>query len=359
MEFGIQFFPDVSPKDKPAARYFDEALRLVDLCDDHGFTHVRTVEHYFEPYGGYTPNPLLFLTACAARTRKARLVVGAVLPAFNHPLKIAGEAGMLDSLSNGRLELGFARAFLPHEFQRFDVSLDESVARFDEGVVQVTQLLERENVTCSGRFHSFKNVTSLPRPVQRPIPYYTAALGTPASFEKAGRAGHAIMAIPMAGGKMRELLRIYRNAWHAAGHLGRGRVMMAFHLMCQESREAAVRIAKDPLNRYLKSLVAAASEWVSGKSSKDYPNYDKVIAKLDEESFDTQVASNAAWIGTPDDIIKQIRAFDEEVGGFEIASLQVNFNTIGYEDAARSMKLFGAEVIPKFAKAKPRVAAAE
>jgi alkanesulfonate monooxygenase SsuD/methylene tetrahydromethanopterin reductase-like flavin-dependent oxidoreductase (luciferase family) len=356
MEFGIQFFPDVGPSDKSAARYFDEALRLVDLCDDYGYGHVRTVEHYFESYGGYTPNPLLFLTACAARTRKARLVVGAVLPAFNHPLKVAGEAGMLDSISNGRLELGFARAFLPHEFQRFNVSLDESIARFDEGVAQVTALLEKESVTSAGRFHSFKNVTSLPRPVQKPVPYYTAALGTPASFEKAGRAGHSIMAIPMAGGKMRELLRIYRDAWRAAGHPGNGRVMMAFHLMCQETREAAFRIAKDPLNRYLKSLVSAASEWVSGGSTKDYPNYDKVIAKLDEETFETQLASNAAWIGTPDDIVKQIRAFDAEVGGFEVASLQVNFNTIGFEDAARSMKLFGKEVIPQFAKAKAAAA---
>jgi alkanesulfonate monooxygenase SsuD/methylene tetrahydromethanopterin reductase-like flavin-dependent oxidoreductase (luciferase family) len=356
MDFGIQFFPDVGPKDKPAAKYFDEALRLVELCDEYGFSHVRTVEHYFEAYGGYTPNPLLFLTACAARTKKARLVVGAVLPAFNHPLKVAGEAGMLDSISNGRLELGFARAFLPHEFQRFNVSLDESIARFDEGVAQVTQLLEKENVTSAGRFHSFKNVTSLPRPVQKPIPYYTAALGTAASFEKAGRAGHSIMAIPMAGGKMRELLRIYRDAWRAAGHPGRGRVMMAFHLMCDESREAAVRVAKDPLNRYLKSLVSAASEWVSGGSTKDYPNYDKVIAKLAEENFESQVASNAAWIGTPDDIVKQVRAFDEEVGGFEVASLQVNFNTISYADAARSMKLFGKEVIPKFAKTKAAAA---
>ena len=46
---------------------------------------------------------------------------GAVLPVFNHPLKIAGEIGMLDAISNGRLECGFGRAFLPHEFQRLEL----------------------------------------------------------------------------------------------------------------------------------------------------------------------------------------------------------------------------------------------
>jgi alkanesulfonate monooxygenase SsuD/methylene tetrahydromethanopterin reductase-like flavin-dependent oxidoreductase (luciferase family) len=170
MEFGMQFFPDVGEAQKSGAQYFDEALRLVELRDLYHYTHVRTVEHYFHPYGGYSPNPHVFLAAAAQRTKKARLITGAVLPAFNHPLKIAGEIGMLDAISNGRLECGFARAFLLHEYTCFGISLDESVARFDEGVEQVRRLLEEKNVTLQGRFHSFANVTSLPRPTQKPRP---------------------------------------------------------------------------------------------------------------------------------------------------------------------------------------------
>ena len=349
MQIGIQFFPDVGPGQKPARQYFDECLRLVELCDDYNFTHVRTVEHYFNAYGGYSPNPMVFLTACAARTHKARLVTGAVLPAFNNPLKVAGEAAMLDAISGGRLEMGFARAFLPHEFHRFGVNLDDSVARFDEGVAQVTRLLNEEDVSMEGQFHSFKNVTSLPRPTQNPIPLWTAALATPASFEKAGRSGHSIMAIPMAGGTMADLLALYRDSWRSAVHAGVGRVMLAFHMMCHEKPGQAARIARDPLNRYLKSLVAAASDWTSGGSSKDYPNYDKIIATLDREDFDSQVASGAAWVGTPDEMVEQIRTFNDSIGGFDIASLQVNFNDIAFEDAAHSMKLFGEQVIPQFA----------
>ena len=105
MEFGLQFFPDVAPGEKAGREYFDEALRLVDLCDSHGYSHVRIVEHYFHQWGGYSPNPLIFLTAASQRTRKARLVPGALLPVFNHPLKLAGEIGMLDAISGGRLEV--------------------------------------------------------------------------------------------------------------------------------------------------------------------------------------------------------------------------------------------------------------
>ncbi len=350
MEFGIQFFPDVTPDQKPAEEYFDESLRLVELCDEFGFTHVRTVEHYFVSYGGYSPNPLLFLAACAARTRFARLITGAVLPVFNNPLKLAGEAGMLDAISGGRLELGFARAFLPHEFQRFRIPLDESVARFDEGVAQITRLLEHENVSMEGSFHGFADVTSLPRPVQRPIPYWTAAIATPASFEKAGRAGHSVMAIPLAGGKMTELLGLYREAWRSAGHAGDGRVMLAFHMVCHEDHDAAIEIARDNFNRYLKSLVTSASSWLDGEQSKDYANYGKIIAKLSEETFETQHAAGGAWVGTPGELVERIDDYARAIGGFEIASLQVNFNQIGYDDAARSMRLFGERVIPRFTR---------
>lgn len=349
MEFGIQFFPDVSPEQKSGQHYFNEALHLVCLCDELGYTNVRTVEHYFHPYGGYSPNPIVFLTAASQRTRKARLITGAVLPAFNRSLKLAGEIGMLDAISGGRIEVGFARAFLPHEFARFGVSLSESKARFEEGIEQVRRLLEEENVTMEGQFHSFKNVTSLPRPTQKPRPpFWVAALATSDSFVAAGKKGYGLMAIPLAGGKMAELLALYREAWQSAGHSGQGRVMLAFHMFCARTNDDAIAIARQPLNDYLTSLVDAASDWTSGASSADYPGYDKIIAGLKQETFESQVEKGAAWIGTPKQLREAIADYYEQVGGFEIASLQVNFNTIPLDAAEASMRLFSKEVMPYF-----------
>ena len=170
MEFGLQFFPDIGPETKSAENYWRECLHLTSLADKLGFTHIRTVEHHFQAYGGYSPSPHIFLTAASMKCQTARLITGAVLPIFNHPLKIAGEIGMLDAISGGRLECGFARAFLPVEFEAFKRDLDESKARFHEGLEQVKLLLENENVTCQGEFHSFENVTTLPRPTQQPRP---------------------------------------------------------------------------------------------------------------------------------------------------------------------------------------------
>src|SRR2546430_11056170 len=102
--FGINFFSTVRQEQKAAEIYFDEALRLSVLAEELGFSHVRTVEHYFRPYGGKTPSPIVFLSPVAARTERVRLVPRAVLPVFNHPLKIAGLTPMLAPVPHCRLD---------------------------------------------------------------------------------------------------------------------------------------------------------------------------------------------------------------------------------------------------------------
>ena len=349
MEFGVQFFPDVKPEQKSGAQYFDEALVLTEEAERLGFTHIRIVEHYFHYYGGYSPNPMLFLAAAAQRTRRSRLVTGAVLPVFNHPLKLAGEIGMLDALSGGRLDVGFARAFLPHEFRRFGRSPDESVARFREGIEQVALLLTCENVTHRGRFHTIENTTALPRPTQKPRPkFYVAALNTPDSFTFAGRMGYSVMAIPLGGAVMRPLLAAYRGAWKAARHAGEGEVMLAFHMLCDTDGERARAFACPFIDDYLHSLVEAACDWLDGRTSQDYPGYDKVIAKLRQSCAADQISSGAAWIGSPVEIIDQIRRTQDEFGGYEHASLQVNFNMVPLNAARASMRLFAEQVMPCF-----------
>ncbi len=145
---------------------------------------------------------------------------------------------------------------------------------------------------------------------------------------------------------MRELIRIYRDAWAEAGHAGQGRVMMAFHMFCHPDRNRAFDIAREPLNRYLKRLVDGASHWLRGADSADYPGYDKIIAGLDQETIETQMEKGAAWVGDPAAIRDTIAAYVDMVGPFEIASLQVNFSTIAVDDAERSMRLFAEEVMP-------------
>jgi alkanesulfonate monooxygenase SsuD/methylene tetrahydromethanopterin reductase-like flavin-dependent oxidoreductase (luciferase family) len=256
---------------------------------------------------------------------------------------------MLDAISGGRLDVGFARAFLPHEFRRFGRSPDESVARFREGIEQVDLLLTQENITHRGRFHTIENTTSLPRPTQKPRPkFYIATQNTADSFVFAGRMGYSVMAIPLTGAVMRPLLDAYRAAWKEAGHPGEGEVMLAFHMFCSEDGAQARAVAGPLLDAYLRSLVEAAGDWLDGPTSADYPGYDRMIAKLRETTAADQIASGAAWIGSPEEIIAAVERCREEFGGFEHASLQINFNLMPLAAAQVSMRLFAERVMPRF-----------
>jgi alkanesulfonate monooxygenase SsuD/methylene tetrahydromethanopterin reductase-like flavin-dependent oxidoreductase (luciferase family) len=350
MQFGLNFFPCVGPDQKSAERYFREAMHLCSLTDELGYTHIRQVEHYFHPYGGYSPNPLIFLTAAAMVTKKTRLITGAVLPAFNKPLKMAGEIGMLDGISNGRLEVGFARAFLPHEFTQFGVSLDESRRRFTEGLAQITLLLKDEKVSSKGEFNSFTNVTSLPRPTQTPHPpFWIAATNTPETFAFAGTHGCKVMAIPLEPDKMRSLIGTYRDAWRKAGHPGNGHVMNTFFMCCAAARDEAMAAGIGPCNEHLKGLADAAKEWLAGASTKDYPGYDKLIAHVSSDTAERQMQAGSAFIGSPADIVEMIRSYNDKVGGIDSVSLHFTPGNMPVEKAERSLRLFSAEVMPRLA----------
>jgi alkanesulfonate monooxygenase SsuD/methylene tetrahydromethanopterin reductase-like flavin-dependent oxidoreductase (luciferase family) len=347
MQFGVQFFPCVSPEQKSPDDYFAESLAIAEEAETLGYTHIRSVEHYFERYGGYSPNPMMFLAAVAARTKRMRLVTGAVVPVFNNPLKLAAEIAMLDAISNGRFDVGFARAFLPHEFRRFGISPDESVERFREGLEQIELLLTQENASHQGKFHSFQNITSLPRPTRKPRPkFYIASTRTAESFAFAGRAGHALMAIPI--GPLKELIPVYRKAWRDAGHPGDGEVMIAFHMFCHQDAKLAREIPRPQFDDYFMALFESAGEWTQGTASKDYRGYDESMARMKNFTLESQIEAGGAFVGTPDEIKAIIRRFQSTAGEFEHASLQINFGTLDVAEAQKSMRLFAREVIPEF-----------
>jgi alkanesulfonate monooxygenase SsuD/methylene tetrahydromethanopterin reductase-like flavin-dependent oxidoreductase (luciferase family) len=349
MEFGITLFPDVGPHEKTAADYFHESYALVERAEQLGFTHVRSIEHHFTPYGGYSPSSTLMLAGLATRTTFMKLITGAVIPAFNHPLKIAGELGMLDAMSNGRLMVGFGRAFLPHEFRHFEVSRDDSQARFREGIEQIGLLLSGENVTSKGRFHSFEGVTTFPRPTQARRPqFFVAANSTESSYEYAGEQGHYIMGIPMIAEKLRSHIDRYQAAWKRASHPGRGKVFLAFHMFVDEDGARARRVAGAQVESYFKSMVAATSG-LESELSADYAGYEKLREQFSKVTIDSLIAGCAAWVGTPDEVTRQIASYSDKCGGFDYASLQVNFHTLPLSEALRSVELFSREVMPRFA----------
>jgi len=349
MRFGINFFPSVDPRQLSGHAYYQQALALAARADELGYHHIRTVEHYFRGYGGYSPSPVVFLTAVAQRTRRVRLVTGAVLPAFNHPIKLAAELAMLDCLSDGRLDAGFARAFLPEEFDAFQVPMDESRARFEEGIAAVKRLWTEPDVRFEGSFHQFGPLPLLPRPVQQPHPpVWVAAIQTTESFVWAGEQGYHLMIVPYlsAFDSVAANLQTYRKSYEQAGHgAGGGNVQMSFHLYVAEDGVAARHEAQAPMEEYIRLFRQSATAWL-GRTSGQYKGYEQLVNILDAITYDRVLQEGRALIGDPVEVATQMRALIAQFGPVE-PSLQVMFGNTSEAAARRSLELFAAEVMPR------------
>lgn len=350
MKFGINFFPAFRPDQMTAAEYYAQCLRVSERADELGFNSVKTVEHYFHDYGGYSPNPIVLLSAISARTRQIRPITGAVIPAFNHPIKLAAELAMLDNLCNGRLDVGFGRAFIPEEYAAYGLDMNNSRVMFDEGVEVVKRLWTEESVTHVGRFWRFKDVHSMPRPCQRPHPpIWVAAISTEDSFVNAARNGHHVMIVPYAGGLERTsaLVRLYRQAWKESGHTpGAEQVQMSVHAYVAETRDEAVQGYVPAMRTYLDLFTEAVSSW-SGLQSSQYPGYQKLVEAISAQTPESNLEKGYAFVGTPDDVINQVRRMRELFGEHE-PSLQVTFGGMGDSEALRTLELFATCVMPEF-----------
>lgn len=350
MEFGLTFFPTVGPGDKPAQTYFDECLQVVELADALGYHHIKTVEHYFFSYGGYSPDPVTFLAAAAARSTTVRVGTSAVIPAFTHPLKLAGKLAMLDNISHGRLDVAFGRGFLPDEFAAFGVPMDESRTRFIEGIEACKRLWMEENARWAGEHYRFGPVTLLPRPAQLPHPpVFITSARSPESCEEAGSRGYHLQTVPgvLSTKQLQDRIATHRNAWLAAGHAEEPRVHFSYPCVVAEDRAEARRLAKRDDEHNTAAISEAVQAW--GKtSSAAYPGYDKLANVAKRATFEEKLAANKLFAGTPDEIIGQLEQIVDQFGAGITVSLGIHSGHLTLAQTQRSVRLFAEHVMPKF-----------
>ena len=350
MHFGINFFPSFRKEDSSTADYYDQCLRLAVRADELGYHSVKTVEHSFFDYGGHSPNPCVFLSAIAARTKRIRLITGAVIPAFHHPAHLGGDLAMLDNMSRGRLDAGFGRAFLPKEFEVYGVPMSESRERFEEGIGIIRNLWIHEKFSFKGKFWTLEDVRLMPRVVQKPHPpVWIAAISTEESFLYAARNGFNLMIVPYAGkpGQLQEFVRAYRRVWAESGHKpGAEQIQVAQFCYVAEKREEANAGFERICRKYLETFADAVVSW-QGKSSDQYPGYEKMVASILATTPEKIVQQGGAFVGTPDDVAKQIQDCVDAFGPIE-PSMQISFGGSKDDEAFRTLELMASKVFPRF-----------
>lgn len=300
-----------------------EWKRLVRTVDDLGFTGLYLSDHFLLPDPPDYPSieMIVALTYLADQSERLRFGPRVSPLSFRDPVMLARQAATLDDLSGGRMSLGVGAGWMDREHAMFGYELGDIPTRFarlEEGLEVITRLLRSdEPVTFEGRFYRLRDAVL-------PVPR---------------RPGGPEVVVGGSGPKRTlPLVARYADGWNA-GNVGpetlRERTAQLDELLAAEGRlpEDVRRSLNLPVLCYrtpeeLETRIGRARRFFHG---------------LRNAPADQVVEFVRSWpglLGTPEEIVSQIRAF-EAAGITEIELKWVSADDI------EGLEILAREVLPQ------------
>lgn len=344
MKFSIsisleRFDPKTDMRDVQA-----RALELVQIAEAGGFEIAWTPEHHtIELTIG--PNPFLVLAQWAAHTKTIRLGTAVVVAPYWHPIRFAGEAALVDVMSNGRLELGIGRGAYQYEFDRMAGGMPQ-----ERGVAYMKEMLPAVKGLWAGDYEhmgeywSFPLATSVPRPLQQPFPPIWVAARDPGTFDWAIKNGAHIMSTPLSRptAEVAILGEKFEAAVAANPGVRRPRFLMLRRTCVYERRDGwkAPVEASIEYGRYFENLFKNI-----GVVRMGFPEQVDYAKVANRGEYEPENVKEYMIFGTPDEVIGKLKFYEQ--CGVENFCYGASFG-LRHELSKRSLELFIREVMPAF-----------
>jgi alkanesulfonate monooxygenase SsuD/methylene tetrahydromethanopterin reductase-like flavin-dependent oxidoreductase (luciferase family) len=152
----------VIPAHGPA--HLGDAIEHVRLADEYGFDAVWIEEHH--DAGPYWPTPLLAIAALAPHLGSLAIGTAILVLPLHDPVHVAEQGAVLDTLTEGRLVLGFGLGDSAEEFAAFRVPTGRRGTRAEEQISIIRALWRGETLHHEGRFYDLQGVRLKTQPVQ-------------------------------------------------------------------------------------------------------------------------------------------------------------------------------------------------
>ena len=106
---------------------------------------------------------------------------------YNHPVRSAESAAVVDLLSEGRLEFGTGRSSTRVELEGFGIRPDATLSMWEEALRVVVGAWTEDVFHFEGKHFTFPPRAVVPKPLQRPHPPLWAAARSADGHERVGR----------------------------------------------------------------------------------------------------------------------------------------------------------------------------
>ncbi|MFY9264380.1 MAG: LLM class flavin-dependent oxidoreductase [Solirubrobacterales bacterium] len=355
-----------------------DALEQIEIADRVGFDCVWEVEHHFMEEYSHSSAPEVFLAAASQRTKRIRLGHGIanVMPAVNHPARVAERIAMLDLVSGGRVEFGTGESSSAAELGGFGIDRTKKRAMWEDSIEAIARMFVEEPFAgWESEFLRMPPRNVVPKPLQKPHPPIWVACSRRETIHYAARKGIGSLSFsfvePEEAGKwVGEYYDLIASEQCVpAGFAVNPNVTVVLPMMCHKDESAAIERGIDGAHFFGYSLAHyyGTTPHVPGHTNiydefqerRGQTGFAREIVTADQAPLGVQILQHGLGslrgaIGTPKQIIELVQRY-EAVGVDQIGFvLQAGRNR--HEDICESLELFGKEVIPEFA---PRVEARE
>jgi alkanesulfonate monooxygenase SsuD/methylene tetrahydromethanopterin reductase-like flavin-dependent oxidoreductase (luciferase family) len=359
MRFGI-YCEIQTPPGKSHYHMTWEIMRQIEHADEAGFDLYSVIDHHFFQKFSISANPLAMFAAAAQRTRRIRFRTALHTLPLENPMRLAGMIAETDILTNGRLECGLGRghAWL---FGPSALPLEESRPRYNEAVDILELAFAKETFSYDGQYYNVKNVSVVPRPVQKPHPKFYTGGTSDITYQMAGEKGWGIFVPPLLPWKVLEApLNLYKTACAEHGH--EPDIVYIRPVYIDEDEKTIRREVEQALLNFL-AFNASPVESLQDETkkaelrAKGYGFYASgALESLTKLTYEEIVEQEIGFIGTPEKIVAQVERLQAKGGIGELAIVS-NFGGIEHWKSIKTQQLFAQNVIPAFQSAAPTVAA--
>lgn len=323
----------------------DHTLEMVKMADAAGFEIAWAAEHHALEMT-IAPNPFQILGWWGEHAKRIRLGVGVVNAAYWHPINLAGEAAMLDLLSDGRLEFGIGSGAYQREFDRMKPGLDQRDSwRYMQELLPVVQKLWQGDYAHDGEFWQFPTATSCPKPVQDQVPVWVAARA-PITFEYAVENECNIMSWPLTLplSELEAYRRRLDDAVETTGKPFGGEWAVMRHSAIydnEEDRAAAMSSIRHVLGQFGNLMMK------KGEVQNGFPEQ-VPLEELDGNArVDPEMLEENLMFGSPAQVIEKLRA--HKALGVDAFIYYASMG-MDMDQQKRSLQLFIDQVMPAFAE---------
>ena len=199
MEFGVFILAQQRGYHQTSAEVIHNSIEQTVVAEHAGFDTAWYAEHHFNNYS-LSPSPLMTVAHAAGKTKRIRLGTAVCILPLYHPARFVAEVGFVDTVSNGRLELGVGSGYQEFEFERFGTNLAEAGAIYNEFLDLIPMALTQKTFEYEGKYLKMPKSSIAIRCVQQPLPPIWVTSGNPLTLGRAVREGHNLFVTALLNG---------------------------------------------------------------------------------------------------------------------------------------------------------------